>query len=263
MWNVNLREIDALNQRGGRMLSVVDLLERGTIDAGIAAYCIVAVYHGASFLCCALPGGAGKTTLMGALLGLVPSPEMVMSITSASDIPSIRKDLEPTKRNCLVVHEIGKGSWFGYLWGAAVLEYIALKQLGTRLASNIHADTLDQVERQLVSFGGTKDAIAAFDLVLFISRESKLTGRRDGEHVVHAVHERVPRKKNIDATHQRLYTSSATGFDQTGTGVYHQPAFAKQLSRSRGFVESMLDDGTRNLGAIAPRLDEFYRTGWP
>nr|MDO8116264.1 hypothetical protein [Candidatus Sigynarchaeota archaeon] len=141
MWNANLHEIDALNQRGGRMLSVIDLVERGTIDAGIAAYCIIAVYHGASFLCCALPGGAGKTALMGALLGLVPRSETISTVTSANDIPSIRKALDIAKPTCLVVHEIGKGSWFGYLWGPPVLDYIKLKDRGARLATNIHADT--------------------------------------------------------------------------------------------------------------------------
>ena len=34
----NLREINSLNQRGGRMLSVVDLIEAGTLDVPAAAY---------------------------------------------------------------------------------------------------------------------------------------------------------------------------------------------------------------------------------
>ncbi|MBM3496717.1 MAG: hypothetical protein FJX72_20715, partial [Armatimonadetes bacterium] len=66
------REIERCNQRGGRMLSVVDLVEAGTLTPDVAAYCIAAVSSGRSFLVGASPGGAGKTTVMGALLNFVP-----------------------------------------------------------------------------------------------------------------------------------------------------------------------------------------------
>ena len=56
------REIDRCNQRGGRMLSVVDLIEAETLSAELAAYCLAAVGQGASFMVGALPGGAGKTS---------------------------------------------------------------------------------------------------------------------------------------------------------------------------------------------------------
>src|SRR5512135_1242130 len=69
------REIDRCNQRSGRMLSVVDLIEAGTMTRVLAAYALVAIGQGASFMVGALPGGAGKTTVMGALLNFVP-PEV-------------------------------------------------------------------------------------------------------------------------------------------------------------------------------------------
>ena len=67
------REINRCNQRGGRMLSVVDLIEAGTMTAELAAYCLAAIGQGASFMVGAMPGGAGKTTVMGALLNFVPA----------------------------------------------------------------------------------------------------------------------------------------------------------------------------------------------
>ncbi|MEK7765428.1 MAG: hypothetical protein AAB368_04240, partial [bacterium] len=65
-------ELDRLNQRGGRMLSIVDLIEAGTVTRELAAYLLAAIGGGASFMTAALPGGAGKTTVMGALLNFVP-----------------------------------------------------------------------------------------------------------------------------------------------------------------------------------------------
>ena len=35
---LNLRQIEQLNQRGGRMLSIVDLIQAGTISVEMAAY---------------------------------------------------------------------------------------------------------------------------------------------------------------------------------------------------------------------------------
>jgi type IV secretory pathway ATPase VirB11/archaellum biosynthesis ATPase len=68
----NHRQIEQLNQRGGRMLSIVDLIQAGTIRVQMAAYAMRAMAEGASLLTAAGPGGAGKTTLMAALLNFLP-----------------------------------------------------------------------------------------------------------------------------------------------------------------------------------------------
>ena len=64
----HVEEINRCNQRGGRMLSIVDLIDAGTVDKSIAAYFLAVISKGKSFLVGAKPGGAGKTTVMGALL---------------------------------------------------------------------------------------------------------------------------------------------------------------------------------------------------
>ncbi len=66
----NHRQIEQLNQRGGRTLSIVDLIQAGTINVEMAAYAMRAMAEGASLLTAARPGGAGKTALMAAILGL-------------------------------------------------------------------------------------------------------------------------------------------------------------------------------------------------
>ena len=67
------------NQRGGRMLSIVDLVEGGTLTRDLAAYALATIGAGASFMVGARPGGAGKTTVMSALLNLVPRPVMLVT----------------------------------------------------------------------------------------------------------------------------------------------------------------------------------------
>jgi hypothetical protein len=59
------------------MLSVVDLLEAGTLSLAQAAWLAARVAEGSSWLVGARPGGAGKTTVMAALLAMVPVAQRV------------------------------------------------------------------------------------------------------------------------------------------------------------------------------------------
>jgi len=68
----NVAEINRCNQRGGRMLSFVDLLEANTLSREMAAYFLALISQGNSFMVGANPGGAGKTTVMCALLNFLP-----------------------------------------------------------------------------------------------------------------------------------------------------------------------------------------------
>jgi hypothetical protein len=43
-------ELERCNQRGGRMLSVFDLLKAGTLDLDLAAYFLARISRGASFM---------------------------------------------------------------------------------------------------------------------------------------------------------------------------------------------------------------------
>jgi hypothetical protein len=140
----NAREIDSLNQRGGRTLSLVDLIEAGTIPPDLAAAAAFAVSRGASLLTAALRGGAGKTTLMAALLMFLPPGERVVTTADARTIADLaHAPADPPV--CALAHEIGSGAWYGYIWGRAVPAWFGLLGRGARLASCLHADTLEEL----------------------------------------------------------------------------------------------------------------------
>ena len=100
-------EIERCNQRGGRMLSIVDLIEAGTITRELAAYSLATIGAGASFMVGALPGGAGKTTVMGALLNLVPRDVPLVAADSDEVFETGLRDR--VQRRCYICHEIGAG----------------------------------------------------------------------------------------------------------------------------------------------------------
>ncbi|MGD9497165.1 MAG: hypothetical protein AB7Y46_12780 [Armatimonadota bacterium] len=161
----NLGEINSLNQRGGRMLSVVDLIEAGSLDEQVAGYLLTAVAAGASFLCAAGPGGVGKTTLLACLLSFLPPGERICTVTDPWRLPP------PPCPTCYLCHEIGSGHWYGYLWGEAAAQFLALHRQG-RIAASLHADTVPEMQAQLLGEGVGADQadLAAVDLLAFMVR---------------------------------------------------------------------------------------------
>jgi hypothetical protein len=170
------REIERCNQRGGRMLSIVDLLDAGTVDLDAASYLLAAIGRGASFLVGARPGGAGKTTVMGALLNLLP-PDV--ELVAADGLATIEAGLRsPSPRRCYICHEIGDGPYYAYLWGAALRRYFDLAEAGHLLATNLHADTYEEARGQVCKQNGVRaEAFRRVRVLLFLRVEETPRGR--------------------------------------------------------------------------------------
>jgi hypothetical protein len=172
------REINRCNQRGGRMLSVVDLLEAGTLSPELASYLLAAVGRGASFMVGALPGGAGKTTVMGALLNFVPPN---VELHPADSLPTIEWAMKfSSKRGCYICHEIGSGLYYAYLWGAPLRAYFELARRGHILATNLHAGTIEESRRQICEENGVSPLLfRKMNLVVFLEVGGGWRGKRE------------------------------------------------------------------------------------
>ena len=173
----NLREIEGLNQRGGRTLSIVDVMRAGTIPAEAAGFLLWRVAHGASFLTGAVPGGAGKSTLLADLLGMLPPDERIVT---TPDDPAVSQALRETPRTgrCYLCHEIGAGRWYGYLWGPTVGRFLRLRESGGRIAGCLHADDPVQMREILLSptLGVTREAFGAVGVLLFMALDRGASG---------------------------------------------------------------------------------------
>ena len=117
-----------------------------------------------------VPGGAGKTTVMCALLNFVPvdvplivaTPEAVYEASNAN----------VSARACYVCHEIGSGYYFAYLWADALRAYCGLFQHGHMLATNLHADNPKQARGQICETNGVpKEHFNKFELLIFMRIE--------------------------------------------------------------------------------------------
>jgi hypothetical protein len=166
---LNHQQIEQLNQRGGRTLSIVDLVRAGTLSVEMAAYAMRAMRGGASLLTGARPGGAGKTTLMAALLNflLLGAPVITVEGPGAIRNGANRRDTEPA---CYLAHEIGSGHWYGYIWGRDVAEFVSLIGGQRRIASCLHADTLEELTGILCSppLQVSRESLGQVGLILFM-----------------------------------------------------------------------------------------------
>jgi hypothetical protein len=175
-----LSAVNRANQRGGRMLSLVDLLEAGTVSAAQAAWLLARVAEGRSWLVGARPGGAGKTAVMAALLAMVPDGERVRLTLAGGGWHGALPG------ETVVSYELSSGTYEAYIWGPEVRRLTELGRSGCRIVSNLHADSLEEAREQVVgACGATEEGFRAFGLFLPL----RLSGRRLEPHpILNGIH---------------------------------------------------------------------------
>jgi len=229
----------------------VDLIQAGTIGVEMAACAMRAMAKGASLLTAARPGGAGKTTLMAAILGLLPPGVPIVTVDSARAIDEGlgRPVTEPA---CYLAHEIGSGDWYGYLWGHDVADFFSMIDGERRIASCLHADTLEELTGILCSppLRVAREALGRVGLILFMQVIPGPRGYR----------RRVATFWEADGQggHRMVFRWNAK------TDVYEptaEPRDAAGLSRYTDFLQGLLDQGEVAMEAVRPKAVEFYKGG--
>lgn len=153
------------------MLSIFDLLAAETLDLDVAAYLIARISTGSSFMVGSVPGGAGKTTVMCALLNFVPADVPLIAATPEA-VYEAGNTKGSASRACYVCHEIGSGYYFAYLWAEALRAYCGLSGQGHILATNLHADNPQQAREQVCNTNGVpKEHFNKFELLIFLRIE--------------------------------------------------------------------------------------------
>lgn len=234
-------EIDRCNQRGGRMLSIVDLIEAGTVSMELAAYCQAAIGKGASFMVGALPGGAGKTTVMGALLNFVPG-DVVLRPADGTD--TIQRGLARAEPSCCYIcHEIGSGPYYAYLWGEELRAYFELPVSGHMLATNLHADTYDEAREQICGDNGVSPAVLLrMNLILFLAisrsgfrvrRETATVWESDGHH-----------------EHQLVFAADSA----TSHPIESKLVAPDEFADARARIEAIITSGARTIEQVRAEI---------
>lgn len=220
--------IDRANQRGGRMLSVTDLIERDTLSVRQAAWLLKKIEEGSSWLVGARPGGAGKTAVMIALLAMLPENEKIILTESES---SWEKSSPGT---CLLSYEIGSGNYDAYIWGKELRKFAELGANGCRLATNIHADTLEQARSQIVDENRVPEKyFPAFGIFIPLTVRSGSSG--------------------IRRTVEKIHFHSEGKWMEL---IELEPMSAREKEIA-GFLEELLQDGVRTVEEVRRKWCEI------
>jgi energy-coupling factor transporter ATP-binding protein EcfA2 len=245
----NHQQIEQLNQRGGRTLSIVDLIQAGTISVEMAAYAMRAMAEGASLLTAARPSGAGKTALMAAILGLLP-PGVAIVTVDGSRVIRERLNHPAGEAACYLAHEIGNGDWYGYIWGRDVAEFFSLISGQRRIASCLHADTQEELIDVLCSppLRVSRKALGRVGLILFMHVDPGSPGYR----------RRVASLWEADAQggHRMFFRWNAKADTHVPTTEPPDPA---GLGRYQDFLNRLLDASEIEMEVVRRRTVEFYR----
>jgi hypothetical protein len=222
--------VNRSNQRGGRMLSLVDLIEAETLTFEQGAWLTERIEDGASLLVGANPGGAGKTAVLGALLTMLPPDEPVHVTRPGGDWRTAGPG------DCLIAYEISPASFEAYIWGAEVRTFLERGRAGARLVANLHADTLEEAREQIAHDNGAgRDGFDAFDLFVPITVAGGF-GRRS----------RVV---------ERLHYRSVDGWAAVG----RTPQLSARAQEIAGFLTRCSAEGTRRVEDVRQAWRRFRR----
>ena len=244
----NLQQIEDLNQRGGRTLSIIDLIEANTVSLDMAARLLCKVAQGASFLTAARPGGAGKTTLMACLLSFLKPGTRIVTVSDSDVLRSAPRERNPAGPLCYLAHEIGSGHYYGYIWNEDVSHFLALTQAGHTIASCLHADTLPELTGILV--GNLRVPPATFakvDLILFMNAQYGGDGYRRR---VAAVYEADPEEQ----AHVLLYKWEPSSDTHTASDHMTTPPPWKD---AKELLTGLLKQGVRDFAQVRAEIAGF------
>ena len=214
------------------MLSIVDLLRAGTLTPELAGYLLAAIGSGASFMTGANPGGAGKTTIMCALLNFIPAD---LNLKTADTVGTIADGIaHPTPRSCWICHEIRNSGIFSYLWNGPLRAYFELGRAGHMLATNLHADTFEEARDQVC--GGDNQVpesdFRLMNLAIFIE-----TG--GGKHVIGKVWE-----SDGKSAHRQVYSGGR--LDTRAVRLVAPTA----IDQGRKRIDKMAQSGARTIEEV-------------
>jgi hypothetical protein len=244
-------------------LSIVEIMQAGTLPPRLAAAFWLGLERGASFIFAADPPGAGKTTLLTALLALAPA-DMAAYFTcgwgETFDLPPPSDDY-PTY---LMVNEMSDHLPV-YSWGPYVVRVFELLGEGYSLCSTVHADTVEGVIEQLEGDVGVPRAhLARLTFVVpltIVQRDGRaqrrvldvgLLGDGDGGLSVQRIaswDEQSDAFAVLDSKSERAALAARLGIKLA--------AFDRELLRREAFLQRLLSDGISDIDAVQEAIQTF------
>jgi hypothetical protein len=227
----------------------------------------MAMERGASIVLAADPPGAGKTTILTALLAFT-KPDTGVYFTRGWGEQFRLPPLEDGAPTYLLINEISDHLPV-YSWGPYVQRAFELAADGYSLASTMHADTVDGVIEQLVEENDVPERnVGHLDFVvpMFVGARDGRRLRRVSEVVVleplaqsYDRHS-VVRWRPADDAYEVLSTPAELNAVARRLDVAEE-ALIDGLARREEFLESLVRDNVTDIETVQNRIFAFSGTG--
>jgi hypothetical protein len=222
-WWANQREIDPDDS-----LSIIDLVNHGTIDCKLAALLWLLMEHRASLLVASAPSFAGKTTLMHALLDFLP-PQVRQIPLQGHFEDFAFLSTSKAQESYLVTEEISNHQ-YEYLWGYKAIKAFTLLYKGYSLGGTIHArNAEDSVYLLARSLGLPLNLLTKLGIVVELYARNGRTYEDEPIRKVVNVSLVVPDKEGLAIQVLANRQPMAPGFDYQPESVLHEALSRKGL----------------------------------
>ncbi|HLB22755.1 MAG TPA: hypothetical protein VJP07_01550 [Dehalococcoidia bacterium] len=245
-------------------LSITQIMRAGTFPPRIGAILWLAMECGRSLILAADPPGAGKTTILTAMLAFA-KPEASVYFTQGwgetFPLPAQTPEDPPLY---ILINEMSDHLPV-YSWGPYVRKTFELAADGYSFASTMHADTVDGVIEQLRDECDVPETLLghlAFVVPMFV-------GHRDGARVrrVSEIAVLEPLGTSYDRHSIACWQREGDGYDVLSTPAQINAAarrlgmeddeFLDELGRRERFLEELLRDNVLSMDDVQLRVLRF------
>ena len=252
---------DAAGREHRASLSVLDLIDAGTLDPMVAAILWELIARRSSIIVVAGPSGAGKTTMLTALADFLPPTEQLLPVRGVFDPLRFLDDpeVEPQATTAMV-NEISPHLPI-YLWGPGVGRLLTSPRR-FRIFATAHASSAQDLVAQLASYPLRLPltGVARLDVVVRIEARRDVIGIHRAVTEVTALdpspRDGIVLRPLLNASGNSLDVDSARAWlDETsGRGVETGLGTRHNVLLNRGAVFDAFgksDSGLRNVFAAA------------
>ncbi len=231
-----------------RQLSVLDLVNFGTLDLRVAGLLWLLMDHRASMLACAGPNFAGKTTMLNVLLGFLRPEVKQVRMQGEYEEFAFLKDSVPAN-TYLVAEEFSDYNNYEYVWGDAGRKAFELLTQGYGLGGTLHARSAREAVYILHDYLEVPiEHLARLDALVVIR---PVAGRVYGN-----VLRRVESVSLLGQSEQGLSLEVIAGRDKTGEKLIIgedaqlQTALSARLKLGKTPVAAQIDERAKFLGKL-------------
>jgi hypothetical protein len=249
-------------------LSIIDLVNSGTLDCKLAALLWLIMEHRSSVLVASMPVFAGKTTLMHALLDFLPPGLRMIGLKGYFEDFKFVEHSQPQK-SYLVSEEISNHGFSEYLWGFKAVKTFRLLSEGYALGATMHARSSEEAILMLYRVLGIPlSLISHMGIIVNLLATNGRTYEDDPIRRISSVDLILPDKEGlaIQVLAARPYTENGFEYQTdndlqkalSGKGLIGKYSVSAEIETRTRFLNNLLQKGGSSRSEVRKAIHGYF-----